>query len=453
MSTDRTKELVILPKSRDYKILFWIHEKSLVYMEISFAKDLHPIVRKHWYGEVSCTAEYFSMYNPNAKPEVKVWDVRGSRLDALNYLREWKMAFQREGFSVIAPQIETERYLKKAKGIDSPLIYTPAQVISGEIVKTVECADAYKHIKSVAQRYTTESADETLCIRSVSSVAESFRDFCRKKGLTQSQGLAVLLDAHNHGTAFEEDVVGRLKKADEANRRQRQCISELKKKVEKERTKDYPKKYMAAKLQDQLLKEFFARLPKPKEGYDEILDILSFKQLKLNFGTYGSYSYPEEDGVILLYLHRLAYGKENWPPIFIYGETEDGSKTVLRWYYRREDYLGRSLRYSPYAKEGAPWLFAVQITEGVADVVGGLPILMPELVPEAEKQKEVWKKFWEFQRMNEEMDKVLRQQEWEFEREMEEMIAKYEDEDDDQIFLAEEDVDSLLADATRRTIK
>ena len=367
---------------REYSVLFLLRkEERKVYMEISFARDLGAVLRKHWCGEVPRTREYFSCENPWAKPEMLVWKIGyASREEAGAFLQKWEEAFLEKGFEIITSQVdkanirEIEKnwmYSRRLKEISFD------NLMQGVDVQRVTCRKETRKKKEAAQKYTLEAAEDVINIRTTWRVSHAFRTFCKERGLTQSQGLSLLVETANAGITDElliRDLQGRLHRADAKNINNEELICRLRKELQEERgSKRYPREVHAARIQDMLIKKFFAYLPKPQftEAY---MKRYSVKLSETVFPDKKEYNFPDKDGVYLLYLEHVGYVKGHRKLLLIYGKTAKGEKLKLCYPYAREHRYGQTLWNSQYLIQGYPWGFGVQRPKEIAYIVGALPL-------------------------------------------------------------------------------
>lgn len=360
-------------QERDYKVLILLWEKEkMVYAWISFSKTPDIELKKRWLS-----------FNMAVKPETLMWNIGAVRREIAAYaLQKWQAAFVDQGFQIVgksedAVTREIKPKLKNAERTRLAEISVDALLRNREHWH-VTCKDSSGKKTSV-EKFAVDTAKVPLCIRVTEDVANAFRRFCRNNSLTQSQTMAALL-AKTNGTCDEDllvrDLTDRLDKADEELKKANQKIDLLQKALDKERQgKEYPKKYQATRLQDELLKTFFNRVSMPESPGMIKLKKCSARISAQVFPECGDYTYPDYDGVILLYLEHIAYGKPDHSPLFVYGRDVDGNKKKVRWYYQRSEQFGVSMWDSPFLLEGAPWLIAVQKTGDVADMVGSLPVI------------------------------------------------------------------------------
>ena len=370
-------------QERDYKVLFLLWEKEkVVHAQISFSKTPEVELRKHWLGLNKATKQLFAD-KTGSKPKMLMWEAGYIRRGiAVWYLQKWQSAFAEQGFEIAGkgyslPTAEqpkrkwSDPYRLKAVSVDT--------LLQNIDCWSIQCKETKREEKAPTMKFTGERADETLCIRVTERVAAAFRQFCREKELTQSQGMAALLAGVNEKSGesiLVDDLTGRLRIAEGRLQEASRQIQHLHECLEKEvQNKNYPKKYQAAQLQNDLVKTFFDRLTSPQFPGAIKPSSNNFHQLQCVASDLREYRYPEHDGVIFLYIERMVCGRKNNPPQFIYGTDLEGNKLKIRWYDKRSEQFAMSMKASPYFVVGAPWLIAVQKTGDVADMVGSLPVI------------------------------------------------------------------------------
>lgn len=372
-------------QEREYKILFLLWEKErIVCAWISFSQTPDIELRKRWMGLTSSEEQFLTEDSICKKPETLMWEVGLVRREVAVYaLQKWQTDFELHGFEIVGKSEDiVAKHLKPIlKNAERARL---AEISVDALLQNMQqwhivCKDQKGKEKNSAEKFVVNPASESLSVRTTEDVANAFRQYCRDNALTQSQALASLLDKANQTgdeNILVRDLADRLGKADEQLKQAYQKNENLQNALKKEKqSKEYPKKYQAARLQDELLKAFFHRVSSPKSPGMIKLKKCSPKISAHIFPERGEYNYPDHDGVILLYLEHMAFEKTTYPPLFIYGRDADGNKKKVRWYYKRSERYGISMWESPYLFEGAPWLIAVQKTGDVADMVGSLPVI------------------------------------------------------------------------------
>lgn len=365
---------------RVYSVLFLLlKEQRKVYMDISFARDLRAVLRKHWCGEVPCTRECFSYENPQAKPEMLVWKIGYvSREVAGVFLQKWEEAFLQQGFEIIASQVNTANLKDIKVGYNSYRLkkINVDNLMRGADVQRVTCRKETKDKKEAAQKYVAEAAEDVLNIRTTWEVSHTFRAFCKERGLTQNQGLSLLVETANGmaGEMLDRDLWQRLANANDAVEKKEKTIQVLQKQLEAEKTsKQRPALVQAALLQNALLKEFFRQLPEPI-FLDEYEEQCGVEQLLSAFPEKKEYRFPNKDGVYTVYLEHMKGVASGEDLSLVYGRSQNGTKYKFCYPHVRKNHYGEDLSGSPYLRKGYPWLFAIQKRTEIAYIVGALPL-------------------------------------------------------------------------------
>lgn len=372
-----------MQESRRYSILFLLQEEAKrVYLEISYAKEKAAILRKHWHGRCQQTQGYFSSKCLGAKPEMLVWEAGFiTREKALVFLKKWEDVFSQEGYQIIGSQVKDEKpqkYIrlnsKEEVKLDS---ITFASLLEGKNVKKIVCGEDGGAKRGAPQKYTVEAAEAIFRVRVTYEVRRDFRKFCKKNGLTQNQGFALLLsyaDKENTENYLYQDLRGRLEKADALIAQKEETIQKLNEALQAEKNaKQRPNKVRAAMLQDELLRMYFERLPEPNFS-EEQLKRWSKRQSRRVFPYKADYHFPEEEGVYLVSFEHVRYIPNSPGVLMFYGTTEDGEQLKFCYRYCRGEQYGISLWDSPYLVPEYPWGIAVLKPDEIAYIVGALPM-------------------------------------------------------------------------------
>lgn len=372
-----------MQESRWYSILFLLQEEpKRVYMEISYAEQKAAILRKHWRGACKQTYEHFSSKSPSAKPEMLVWEAGYiTREKAIAFLKKWEEVFGREGYQIIGSQSKNEKtqehvHLNSIEKVKLEGIAV-ANLLEGKDVEKIVCGESGGARKGASQKYTVEAAEAIFRVRVTYEVRRDFQKFCKKNGLTQNQGFALLLsyaDKENTENYLYQDLRGRLEKADALVAQKEETIQKLNEALQAEKdAKQRPKKVRAAMLQDELLRMYFKRLPEPNFS-EEQLKRWSKRQSRRVFPYKVDYHFPEKEGVYLVSFEHVRYIPNSPGVLMFYGTTEDGEQLKFCYRYCRGEQYGISLWDSPYLVPEYPWGIAVLKPDEIAYIVGALPM-------------------------------------------------------------------------------
>lgn len=372
-----------MQESRWYSILFLLQEEpKRVYMEISYAKEKAAILRKHWQGRCRQTQEYFSSKCSGAKPEMLVWEIGYiSKEKAMVFLKKWEDIFIQEGYQIAGSRRKDEKPQKRVRlnSVEKVKLegITLANLLAGKDVKKIVCGEEGGARKGAPQKYTVEAAEAIFRVRVTYEVRRDFRKFCRENELTQNQGFALLLsyaDKENSENYLYQDFRGRLEKADALLKEQEETIQKLREELQSERdSKERPRKVRIAMLQDELLKLFFKKLPKPHFTEDKLKQC-SKRQSKMAFPNKAPYQFPKKEGVYLVHLEHVKYVSSSPGLLMYFGRTEKGEKLKFCRRDQKGERYGQSLWKSEYLLPGYPWGFAVLKPKEIAYIVGALPM-------------------------------------------------------------------------------
>ena len=373
-----------MPKWREYSVLFLLQEKTKrVYMEVSYAKEMNAILRKHWRGENQHSREYFSSGSPGAKPEMLAWEAGYiSREKAMAFLKRWVEVLDQEGYQIIGNPLKGWKPKNRIRLTSAEEArfdgITFANLIQGNGIKKIACGEEGGVRRGAPQKYTVKAADTIFRVRATNSVVQQFQKFCKKNELTQNQGFALLLsyaDEGNQNNPLYQDLRGRLEKADQLVAEQETIIQKLREELAAEKaSKERPKKVRAAMLQNELLKLFFEKLPQPYISEDN-LDLCYDEESQEIFPDKTAYKFPEIEGVYLVHLDHVKYLASSPGVLMYYGTTESGEKLKFCRRDRKGERYGLAVWDSEYLVYGYPWGFAVVKLGAIAYIVGALPII------------------------------------------------------------------------------
>lgn len=373
-----------MQESRWYSILFLLQEEpKRVYMEISYAKEKSAILRKHWRGENQYTQEHFSSKSPGAKPEMLVWEAGYiSKEKGIVFLKKWEEVFCQEGYQIVSSQHKEWKPKKRIRLTSAERVrfdsITFSNLKQGNGIKKIVCGEEGGVRRGAPQKYTVKAADSIFRVRANGKLIQQFREFCKKKKLTQNQGFALLLsyvDEKNKNSLLYNDFHSRLEKADQLVAKQETNIQKLREELAAARaSKERPKKVRAATLQNELLKLFFRKLPQPYIS-GESLDLCSDKESKQIFPDKAVYKFPEKEGVYLVHLDHVKYLVNSPGLLMYYGTTDSGDKLKFCRRDREGERYGLALWDSEYLVYDYPWGFAVVKMGEIAYIVGALPII------------------------------------------------------------------------------
>lgn len=371
----------------------------LIYHEVTRAafigktcnKNPYAVFNAHLRGERASTREDFGC-DPDFQDLIdfcilETLDCTAS--DAYRHVVAWCRFFEDAKFELIVPR-------KTAK--DSKVFQPETQVIYDTVCAPFAVEEVLN--REVALKEETAYApspaplsddDDSDCnsalfqlnIRVTYEVSEGFRRFCKRMGLTQSDGLRLLLLAQKEkcprivAHSYQEDMLAK----DDA-------IAKLKEELckAKEKLAVLPKPKNEEKAHATVIRHAVKqalRLQEPNPYLTPLLP-MGFNKAKRVI-DFSSYSYPGEDGACFLFLDALVYGRGRRPALFILGHTTDGSPIKLR-YYPKKEFVGIApTAKSPLYHKGSFWSVGyVLANDGAYDLYAAIPVDKFESAPTTE---------------------------------------------------------------------
>lgn len=434
-----------MTKEREYNILFIIQkEQKIVYMETSFSKDPSAVLRKHLRGENRETEAFFSRKKAEEIPGMWIWKAGWlTHKKAQVCLLEWQKAFLSEGYRVLGKKITDDQveHLPKLTGIEKRALRSinVADLLRGKIADRVESEHGGMEKRSALQKHYVDATDQMLQMRVKWDTAYRFRLLCDNLGMTQNQALELLISEHTGEIRpLMWELRTRLEKADDELKRKIEEIERLREALRKsEEGKEYPQKYKAAILQNELLRTLIKSFPMIEMPKERMLKRYSQNQGKQIFPEGKLYAFPKEEGTLRIRVEHMQHSAGHPSCLFIYGKSESGDRLKIRWYPQKQIVAGESMWDSPYLWKNSPWILAVRQEGDAMELVGSSPDLAkiwfdPE--PCDLTEDELLDKKVDVQQNHEESD---REDKWE----KEDMLYNEDDEwdEEDDMFYDEDD--------------
>lgn len=219
-------------------------------------------------------------------------------------------------------------------------------------------------------------------IRVKKSVAQAYRSFCKERGLTQSEGLRLLLLGEDF---TERDLMMQIYQKEIAEKNME--IADLKEQNKELLALQRDKESRAlqqrkewVKVAKVMLGFVFDRIDKPKYDSWETMKPFSMKSEE-GRELFFDCQYPPESGGYEVSIIGLVWGlgrENNNPdestPIFVCGELKDETSVKFRWYPKKH-FLGVPPYIGAPARWGDSWLLCcVTAKDGAADLIGALPL-------------------------------------------------------------------------------
>ena len=214
---------------------------------------------------------------------------------------------------------------------------------------------------------------EQLNIRVKGDVAESFRYFCKKEGITQSTGLQLLLLSQKEKRirlitdSFLDDIHAK----DEKIAKLKEELNKANEKLAEISTQKTAEKDRAAVIRRAVKQAL--RLQEPDPYWSPMHPMSFYRASKVL--DFSAYSYPSENGYCFIELDALVYGRGPRAALFVLGHTADGSLIKLRWYPKKE-FIGISPAIkSPFYHKSSYWSVGYFLAnDGAYDIYAAVPV-------------------------------------------------------------------------------
>lgn len=229
-----------------------------------------------------------------------------------------------------------------------------------------------------------------LNIRVTADTADSFRAFCVRNDLSQSDAIDLLLAPDNteklgeYAGPWEE--LADLKKLADENKKE---IQTLRKKCGEIRAKESVRR----EILTDLTRELFLRVQRKGEQEHEVTHDPIVPTRLGRAKQFRSYAYPTEAGCMHIKLVDLVraqgqmspWGEPLPTPLFILATGADGQEVKFRA-YKTADFIGAFFD-SDYAYAGAEWLVAYEIAaDGATDLIAAIPMDLRALTEDSAQE-------------------------------------------------------------------
>lgn len=220
-----------------------------------------------------------------------------------------------------------------------------------------------------------------------------FAAYCKSYGMTQREGFALLLDKTLvKGEPHHMQQMTELREKNEALAEENK---KLKKKLAVMSGAELPESVQRSLALLPIQKEGIARYLEqtlPPEFAGEPLKRGSYRRYMKYLSPEESYSYPAEEGVLVLCLEAILWGNVLHRACFLIGVGEDKKRYKLRC-YPREAYTGIGLDDERYVRQNARFLVAAQrAKDGAMELILAMPLpevrIKADEVTENPKEKE-----------------------------------------------------------------
>ena len=302
---------------------------------------------------------------------------------AFKHVLAWYHYFEEQGYAVLTdekagymvdnPNFETQQIYKE---FCAP--YTLQEVLNREVK---EPRTEQEKMQKNEQKNANEEALLQMNMRVKDSIAQSFRNFCKERELTQSEGIRLLLlgeDFSNRDLVMQsyQQELNTIKAENTKLKEQNEELLVLQR--DKESWTLHHRKawtHVAKTIVNCMVER--ARIPYfPFELNKTILRIKS----KEGHELFSNHYYPQEGGCFEVIVSGLVYGMgretsspEQNMPLFVCGKLEDKTPLKFRW-YPRKDFIGVYPNDKNISFEGKWLLGCVIAKDGAADLICAVPL-------------------------------------------------------------------------------
>lgn len=369
------------------------HYIYIIYHEIdhatfigkTYSRDPYTVLNAHLRGERASTREDFGS-DPDWNDLVNfhiLESLECTGADAYRHVIAWCRFFEDAKFTLIVPY-GTARYSEyfqpETQAIYDAVcaLFTVEEVLSREIPLW---EGSPTNPSPVPSSFFGDDDDEPswkttleqLNIRVKGEVAESFRYFCKKEGITQSTGLQLLLLSQKEKRirlitdSFLDDIHAK----DEKIAKLKEELEEAKEKLAETSQKRANDKVCATVIRRAVKQAI--KLQKPDPYWSPMYPISFYRASKVL--DFSAYSYPSENGYCFIELDALVYGRGPRAALFVLGHTADDSLIKLRWYPKKE-FIGISPAIkSPFYHKGSCWSVGYFLAnDGAYDIYAAVPV-------------------------------------------------------------------------------
>jgi hypothetical protein len=296
----------------------------------------------------------------------------------------WYAYFEECGYAILTE--EKAGYMVDYMSQETQQIYNEVcvpfsidEVLKREVVEPV--ADTEKNIQHTANDDNKEKLVQ-FNVRVKENIAKAFRSFCKERGITQSEGLRLLLmceDFENRiliAQSYQKEI-NDLKVENDKLRASNEELLELKKGEESwlmHQRKDWVN--VSKAMLDQVIK----RSVRYRADFTEKVRPLSFKS-KLGYKMFCDHQYPVESGCYEVCISGRVWGVQGKDSnvkksthIFICGRLKDNTLVKFRWFHMK-DFVGVRPNDEQITNWGKDWLLGcVKAKDGAMDLVCSVPL-------------------------------------------------------------------------------
>jgi len=362
-----------LKKSFKIYALIMSAEENFFFIGKTTSPRVSAAYSRHICGRIAATKGYFDL--DDGRPELYLLEELSlTTADAYKRVLAWINVFMANGYTSLnhfASQSQAKNpFQETAAFIEELTCMGPlSEILERTFVARPTDADSRPFRK-------LEGADEIIQmnVRMKKNDKARFSAFCKRLHLNQRKGFSLLLDSaeEKESTLHLDALIGsyqdeirRLKAKQEALQSKLQTLTED--------PKELLKKQMSFLKPG--INEYLQLLLPEKNNHVPLAPVSYRQHKKSNAAPCG---YPSSEGFMVIKLEELFWGISRKRALFVVGTDSQGTRYRFR-YYPSKDFLGFSLKDSPYAYSGSSWYVGYQrAADGAMNLMLAFPLCAAE---------------------------------------------------------------------------
>lgn len=299
---------------------------------------------------------------------------------AFKHILAWYQFFAERGYITITE--EKIEFMMDNMDTETQKIYDEVclhygleDVLNREVIDPAQAPEVQQNEKSKDKLVQMN-------MRIKASVADAYRSFCKKRKITQSEGLQLLLMGEEMETRdqllqnYQQELAqkdNRIAELEEQNK-QLLALQRGKESWALQQRKEW------TSIAQNVLRYVIAWVVPPKIDPDKREKKLRLKN-RDGYALFQSCNYPAKGGCFVVTIKGLIWGLqrdkshvERNCPLFVCGELQDGTAIKARWYSKKE-YMGIAPTAEVFTCWKGTWLIGCVIAkDGAADLVCAVPL-------------------------------------------------------------------------------
>lgn len=354
-----------------------------VFVGKSYAQNPKAHYYSHLRGEHSLTEDAYVDADLTEPKYIILEVLNCTGRVAFKHVLAWYHFFEEQGYAILTE--EKVGYMVDNMSLDTQKIYEEVCApYTLEDVLTREVQEPSGHNLKSDEREEKKDKDALVQfnVRVKESVAQSYRSFCKERGVTQSEGLRLLLMGEDYEKrdslmqSYQKEID--MKDAE---------IAELKAKNKELLALQKDKESWVFRKRKEWIDVAKTMLSYAigKTEHREYIDwndsrVLSIKSRE-GHELFSSHQYPIVGGGYEVELEGFVWGIQNKKtnpdysaPIFVFGMLMDKTLVKFRWYYQKS-IIGASPLVDEFSSKGSKWIMGCVISkDGAADLVSAVPL-------------------------------------------------------------------------------